>query len=154
MPATISVSKASAPPRTVLIRNCDSWLVPVGASRRSTTRVPVSVGSRVYDQMERFSLMERDGLVGLEADDLRRGGPHQQALAVEVEGLGAFADLAGDAHLAALGAPLAHPLQVGHDRPHVLRGGGDLDAGFEGVGHGSALRFELGGTGGHAYRTS
>nr|AAK95490.1 unknown [Prescottella equi] len=56
IPTIMSASKDSAPPRTVLIRNCDTWLVPVGASRRSTTRVPVSVGSRVYDQMVRFSL--------------------------------------------------------------------------------------------------
>ena len=45
MPSTSSTSKSAFPPRTVLTRNCETLDVPVGASRRSVTLVPVAVGS-------------------------------------------------------------------------------------------------------------
>src|SRR5690625_940574 len=61
---------------------------------------------------------ECDPLLRDEVDDLGARGPHGHPLAVEVERPGTHAYVPEHEHLAALRAPLAHPREVGDDRPH------------------------------------
>ncbi len=130
IPARSSRVKVSWPPRAILVSLIETSEIPSGARRRWVTRVPV-LGRFERERPDRLVVLdaERELAVRLEGDHLGAGGPHQRPAPVDVERAGAELDGAAPHDRADhLRAPLRHPGQIGHERPHLRRRRGHIDA--------------------------